>query len=148
MPANTDPPALDKADPVLQLLTHNEALYVHRYPGTTAVPGSLFDAQDSFVTVSRTPREVSVVAAKGAPAAAGMPNAAEEHCGGPWTAIRVRGPLEHHMVGVLSEIARVLKEASISIFAISTWDTDYILVTSDTLERAKEALAADGWRWA
>lgn len=95
-----DSHALDKADPVLQLLTPHDDLWVHRFPRTTAVPGSLFDAQDSFVTVSTSPAEVSVVAHKGAPQAAGMPKAADEHCGGPWTAIRVRGPLEHREYGV------------------------------------------------
>ncbi|BEJ11829.1 hypothetical protein CspHIS471_0202890 [Cutaneotrichosporon sp. HIS471] len=139
--------ALDKTDRALHLQTHNEPLYVFRFPRNTPVPGQLFDAVNTFVTVTRTPREVSIVAAKDAPEAAGMPKSAEEHCGGPWTAIRVSGPLEHHMVGVLSEIARVLKETSISIFTISTWDTDYILVTNDTLDKAKQALSADGWQW-
>ncbi|GMK56408.1 hypothetical protein CspeluHIS016_0302480 [Cutaneotrichosporon spelunceum] len=138
---------LDKTSAALALQTHPEALYVHRYPRTTSVPGALF-AAGSFVTVSRTPREVSIVAPAGACEAAGLPRSAEEHCGGPWTAIGIRGPLEHHMVGVLSEIARVLKDASVSIFAISTWDTDYILVTSDTLAKAQAALTADGWQWA
>lgn len=88
------PFTLDKSLPVLHLLTLPYALYVHRFPKTTKVPASLFDA-DGFVTVSKTPHEVSVVAAQGACEAAGMPAASTEHAGGPWSALRVRGPLEH-----------------------------------------------------
>lgn len=93
--SNPAPFTLDTSLPVLHLLTLPHQLYVHRYPRNTPVPAALFDNDGGWVTVSKTPEEVSIVAEKGACEGAGMSAPAAEHCGGPWTAVRVRGPLEH-----------------------------------------------------
>ncbi|RSH78819.1 uncharacterized protein EHS24_001734 [Apiotrichum porosum] len=148
--APADSFALDKSNPVLALSAAVGGLYVHRFPAGTPVPPELFSnvgAADDFVSVTRVGNELSIVATKGATSNVGMPEPSAEHCGGPWTAMKVKGPLEHHMVGVLSALTDCLKRAGVSIFAISTWDTDYILITTDTLEKAKTALQADGWTW-
>ncbi len=55
---------------------------------------------------------------------------------GPWRALMVEGPLDFGLTGILSAIAQTLALAQISIFALSTYDTDYILVKSDDLEEA------------
>ena len=61
-----------------------------------------------------------------------------------WRAICVAGPLDFALVGVLASLSGTLASAGVSIFAISTFDTDYILVKEDMLGAAREALAAAG----
>jgi hypothetical protein len=59
-------------------------------------------------------------------------------------AIRVRGPLPLNRVGILASIADPLAEAGLSIFAMSTYDTDYVLVKARQLDPALEALRQAG----
>ncbi len=61
-------------------------------------------------------------------------------------ALRVSGTLDHSLTGVLASIAAPLAEAGVPIFAISTWDTDYVLVADEDLDRAVRALTAAGHR--
>jgi hypothetical protein len=63
---------------------------------------------------------------------------------GPWRAIMVEGPLDFALTGVLASIAQTLAVAQISLFALSTFDTDYILVKSDDLNEAVIALEMAG----
>ena len=53
--------------------------------------------------------------------------------------------MEFHLVGVLLEFSKCLAERSISIFAVSTWDTDYICVKQGDFTNACQALKDDGW---
>jgi uncharacterized protein len=62
-----------------------------------------------------------------------------------WRAIQVQGPLEFTMVGVLASIAVPLARVGLSIFVISTFDTDYILIREDALDRAVSALTQAGF---
>ena len=62
-----------------------------------------------------------------------------------WRAFRIRGTLDFSLIGILSGITTVLAKESIGVFAISTFDTDYILVRSGDLERAKGALSKNGY---
>lgn len=57
-----------------------------------------------------------------------------------WSCIKISGPLAFDLTGILSGIALVLASASISIFALSTFNTDYILVKSGQLEMARKVL--------
>lgn len=59
--------------------------------------------------------------------------------------LKVEGPLDFGLTGILSSIAGPLAEAKISIFAVSTFDTDYILVKQDMLSKAKIALRKAGF---
>lgn len=61
-----------------------------------------------------------------------------------WVAFKVGGPLEFSMTGVLSDLSGALARDAISLFAISTYDTDYILVKSDDAARATDAWTAEG----
>jgi uncharacterized protein len=62
-----------------------------------------------------------------------------------WACIKVLGPLDFGLTGILAKIASVLAQAEISIFAISTYDTDYILVKKDKLSAAQESLTQAGY---
>lgn len=62
-----------------------------------------------------------------------------------WGCIMVEGPLDFGLTGILAKISHVLAQENISIFAISTFDTDYILVKQTALAQAKSALVSAGY---
>ena len=62
-----------------------------------------------------------------------------------WRAFRIVGTLDFSLTGILSRIATVLADEKIGIFAVSTYDTDYILVKRENLDRAAEALKRAGY---
>jgi uncharacterized protein len=92
----------------------------------------------SFWSVTRTGQELSVVA----PEAAFPP---EWKIEGGWRALQVQGPLDFALTGILSGICHPLAGANIPIFAISTYDTDYILVKDEKLDDAKIVLVKNGF---
>ena len=57
-----------------------------------------------------------------------------------WRCFKVEGPLDFELTGILSSLAQPLAAAHISIFAISTFDTDYLLVKKENLQKAQEVL--------
>ena len=59
-----------------------------------------------------------------------------------WKCLKVIGPLELDQVGVLHDLSRPLKDAGISIFAVSTYDTDYLLIPGSLLDKAVKVLSA------
>ena len=61
-----------------------------------------------------------------------------------WRALKVEGPLDFSLVGVLADFAGILADAGVSIFAISTFDTDYLLVRLDDVYQAVDALQKAG----
>jgi uncharacterized protein len=63
-----------------------------------------------------------------------------------WVALKLEGPFPFSMTGVLASFLQPLGEAKIPIFAISTFDTDYVLVKREDLERAQNSLATAGHR--
>ena len=67
-------------------------------------------------------------------------------CEDGWRMFRVRGPLDFSLTGVLAKIAALLAEREIPIFAVSTFDTDYILVKREREADALDCLAGAGYR--
>ena len=63
-----------------------------------------------------------------------------------WKAFRIRGVLDFSLIGILSKIAAVLAENEIPFFAISTYNTDYILLKKEFCKKAQEVLNAAGYR--
>lgn len=66
--------------------------------------------------------------------------AREDH----WRTLRVEGVLDFSLVGILAQIATALAEAGISIFAVSTYQTDYLLIKADRLDAAVAVLRNQG----
>ncbi len=62
-----------------------------------------------------------------------------------WRAVRVQGTLDFALVGILAEISQMLAVEGISIFAVSTYNTDYVLVKEDRLEHALRAIRRAGY---
>jgi hypothetical protein len=61
-----------------------------------------------------------------------------------WRALQVQGTLDFTLVGILASLTMPLAEAKVSVFSISTYDTDLIMIKEDCLERAVKALCAAG----
>jgi hypothetical protein len=95
------------------------------------------DRSRAFTSVTRTSDELSVVCAQD-DVPEGVPTE------GPWRALRVQGPIVMTLIGVVAALANPLADAGISIFAISTFDTDYILVHEPDFEAAVAALTQSG----
>ncbi len=91
----------------------------------------------AFWSMTRTTDELSIVAEEGA-----APPEVEQEGG--WRALKVAGPLDFALVGVLADLAAPLAAAGVSIFVMSTFDTDYVLVKQESVARAAEALEAAG----
>ncbi len=62
-----------------------------------------------------------------------------------WRALEVAGPLVFGLTGILAGISSALAKAGVSIFAVSTYDTDYVLVKEEKLEKAAAALSGAGY---
>ena len=62
-----------------------------------------------------------------------------------WRGFRIQGVLDFSLIGILSKISGILADNKIGIFAVSTYNTDYILVKEDNYERALGVLSAEGY---
>ena len=92
-----------------------------------------------WLFVGKTDAEISVVCLT-----ADVPHATLAREDG-WRALRVAEPKDFGLTGVLAGISTVLAQAGISIFAVSTFDTDYILIKAENLGLAQTALEAGGY---
>jgi uncharacterized protein len=108
---------------------------VCRLSAKAAVPE--WALQGSFFSVTRTVDELSIVCL-----AAQVP--AEVHHETDWTCLRLEGPFPFSETGILTSFVQPLSERAIPIFAVSTFDTDYVLVKRAWVEKAVEALQAAG----
>ena len=63
-----------------------------------------------------------------------------------WKAFRIEGTLDFSLIGILAQIADLLAKENISIFAVSTFNTDYILVKKEREEKALRKLAEQGYQ--
>ena len=109
-----------------------------RYDLSVCQVKDLTDVND-FLFLAKTDKELSVVCeTEIAPE-----NTINREDG--WTAFRVAGSLEFSLVGILADLSHCLADAGISIFAVSTYDTDYILVKKDNWDKAKSALLNAGY---
>ena len=97
------------------------------------------DFTREFVFLSKTDDEISLVCES----AYAPPNPIASEAG--WKALKISGILDFGMIGVIAKIATLLAEVDISLFVISTYNTDYILVKSENLEKSVHALECNGY---
>ena len=97
------------------------------------------DLDRDFYFIGRTDSEISLVCRTEF-----APDEALEREDG-WRAFRISGQLDFSLIGVLSRISGILAESGVGIFAVSTYDTDYILVKEESFEKALDALRAEGY---
>lgn len=121
----------------LELEALPDLLAVCRLAPELPVPAWAF--QGAFSSISRTREELSVVCD-----IANVPEDVKAERG--WRGIKVKGPLDFAWTGILAALATPLAVARISIFAISTFDTDYILVKERDFSAATTVLVEAGHR--
>jgi len=119
----------------LSLCILPERLAICRLPSDALLSEPV--SQPSFWSATRTEEELTIVLPEEA-----APAGWQAERG--WRCFKVLGPLDFSLTGILASLASSLAEAGVPIFAISTYDTDYILVKKENLEKAKRALVANG----
>lgn len=125
----------------LRFVRRPESFSIHRLPPDRRIDLDRFGAA-SWYSVTRTDDELSVVAPDHIDVDPGEPGAGDRQRG--WSCLQIDQILDFAMVGVIAGISKLLADANISIFAISTYNTDYILVKTADLEQAVRALSAAG----
>jgi hypothetical protein len=118
----------------LRLLPH--AFTIHRFSPDADIPAGLLSLSPSFI--ARTEDELSIVCPSGIPLAG-------EQAEPGWACFKVCGTLDFGEIGILARLSSVLAHEQISLFAVSTYNTDYFLVRTVEAERAKGALVAAGY---
>ena len=113
-----------------------ESFGICRLHPRTRLPRWVFRAS-SFYSVTRTRDELSIVAREDL-----IPERIE--CERDWRGIKVIGPLDFGLVGVVASLALPLARAGVSLFTVSSFDTDYLLVRAKNLEKAIAALEDAG----
>ena len=121
----------------LSLTLLAQTFTVYRLSPNTEVPANALASP--FFAVTRTEDELSLV----------LPEEVQfesDKAEAGWACFKVEGPLEFELVGVLAGIASTLAQVRVSIFAISTFDTDYILVKREQVQAARETLVSAGFQ--
>lgn len=123
--------------PTLDLSLLPEALAVCRLPAGAASPAWL--EGEAFASITRTLDETSVICRS-----AVVPADVRAEAG--WRALRMAGPLDFALTGILLSLLAPLAAAGVAVFALSTFDTDYLLVREAALDDALAALTGAGHR--
>lgn len=100
---------------------------------------SLVNIEDEYCFIGKTDEENSLVCKSES-----VPDNVIEREDG-WKAFRIQGVLDFSLIGILSKISTILAENGIGIFAVSTYNTDYILVKKENFDRALVLLEAEGY---
>lgn len=119
---------------ILTLL--NMTFTVHRLPVDSKIPEPVLESL--FYHVTRTKDELSIL----------LPDTVKVHSAAKepgWACFQVKGPLDFGLVGLLADISSALAEANVPLFALSTFETDYILVKREQAQTASEALKVAGF---
>lgn len=123
--------------PKQTLATLPQRFTVHSLAASSEIPPQVTHAPVYFI--GKTNEELSIVVPDTIPVDS-------EESDGDWRALEVLGPLQLSMVGIMARIGSVLAEAKVSIFVVSTFETDYFLVKEKDLNTAAEALENDGYK--
>lgn len=117
--------------PILTMKLFDEKYGVCRLDSNADIP--IWSTSCEFFSITKTDDELSVVCEE-----TKIPDniIAERN----WRIIKILGPLDFSLVGILSKISKALADNNISIFAISTYDTDYILVKNNDIDNAIKVL--------
>lgn len=116
---------------ILTMRLLKEKYGVCRLDKTDLIPE--WSKDSDFFSITKTSDELSIVCFQDS-----IPN--DVKCERDWRILKIEGPLDFSLIGILASISTVLAQNGISIFAISTYDTDYILVKDKDINNAVEAL--------
>jgi len=122
----------------LVLSVLSETFTIHKLSPDVSIPEEIL--KSNYYSVSKTENELSVVCSE-------LIEVQSLQSSKGWKCIKVKGPLDFNLTGILAGISDILAQANISIFAISTFDTDYILVRSQDLSPARTKLRQAGYKF-
>lgn len=98
------------------------------------------DYLDKFCFIAKTDEEFSLVCSTNS-----VPHNTIQ-CDNGWKAFRMEGILDFSLIGILSKISTLLAENKIGIFAVSTYNTDYILTKEENFQKAIKVLQCNGYK--
>lgn len=119
----------------LELL--DDTFAIHRFSPSHMIPDEVFG--EAVFGIVKTGEELSIVCRDSL-------DLSSEQCHRGWSCIKVSGPLDLNAVGILAALSKVLAEARINIFVMSTFDTDYMLVPAEKSSGAVTAIRMAGFR--
>jgi hypothetical protein len=122
----------------LTLILLPDEYSVCRLLGDAHLPESSQERSDDFLSITRTRDELSIICATSK-----APVGAHARSDG-WRCLKVKGPLDFSLTGVLHAITAPLAREKLSLLAVATFDTDYVLVRSAELAQALSALTRAG----
>lgn len=125
----------DKTLPQLTFIISRETFAICRLDKDAPIPDWTF--QGGLFSITRTKDELSILCPQ-----INVPKGII--CNQGWSCLKVKGPLDLSSTGIISSIAAALESENISLFSISTYDTDYVMVKEKDLERAIFALTEAG----
>ncbi|MCB2358251.1 ACT domain-containing protein [Clostridium estertheticum] len=120
------------SEKILTMKLLNEKFSVCRLNKNEQMPEWVKDS--SFYSITKTSDELSIVCSQDS-----IPSNIK--CEKDWRILKVEGPLDFSLIGIISSISTILALKRISIFAVSTYDTDYILVKNKDIDNAILALS-------
>ena len=127
---------MDSTKIVLSIL--EETYIIHKLDQSTNLPEGLTECE--FYSLSNSREELSLVCPE-------QILIQSENSSPNWKCLKVAGPLDLKLTGILAGLSDILEKAKISIFAISTFETDYLLIQKQVLETAKTALKSAGYKF-
>ena len=122
----------------LVLTVLSETFMIHKLSPDASIHEKIL--KSNYYSVSKTENELSLVCSEKIEV-----QSLESSKG--WKCLKVKGPLDFNLTGILAGISDILTRGNISIFSISTFDTDYILVRSQDLPSARKKLKKAGYKF-
>jgi uncharacterized protein len=122
----------------LKLALLDDTFAIHRFSPSHGIPDEVLS--ETLFGIFKTDEELSIVCRDSL-------ELSSEQCHRGWSCIKVSGPLDLNALGILANLSKVLAEARINIFVVSTYDTDYILIPEEKSPAAIAALEAAGFQF-
>lgn len=120
----------------LNLIVFEKTYSICRFENGSVLPEWVY--LSDFYSITKTKDEISVVTLQ--------PDFIPEDIiiNSDWRVIKIEGPLDFSLVGIIADLSAILKKKKISIFTVSTYDTDYVLVKQKDLDSGVAALREEG----
>jgi len=120
----------------MNFIVLEETYSIYRFKSESDLPDWIYSSD--FYSITKTKDEVSLVAVQNDSVSDSI------ICNRDWRILKIQGPLDFSMTGIIAEITSILSDKKISVFTVSTYDTDYIMVKQRDLDIAIEALLSNG----
>jgi hypothetical protein len=119
------------------LIVLSKKYSIYKFLNQTVLPDWIYSSD--FYSITGTKDELSVVASQNDSISDNI------KCNKNWRILKISGPLDFSLVGIIADITCILKEKNIPVFIISTYDTDYIFIKQKDLNNGIKALTRKGY---